>query len=97
MPGSRTLRRTFTVLAVSVVAATGFTGSALATPPGIPSESTARTELAALTVQADGSQDGYSRDKFPHWIDQGDSCNTRFPGRFEAVRSRAVACGSRAM
>lgn len=21
--------------------------------------------------------DGYSREKFPHWIDQGDSCNTR--------------------
>jgi hypothetical protein len=77
MPGSRTLRRTLTVLAVSVVVAAGFTGSALATPPGIPSESTARTDLAALTVKADGSQTGYSRDKFPHWIDQGNSCNTR--------------------
>ncbi|TNC26083.1 HNH endonuclease family protein [Amycolatopsis alkalitolerans] len=73
MPGSRTL----TVLTVSVIVAAGFTGTALATPPGIPSESTARSELAALTVKADGSLDGYSRDKFPHWIDQGNSCNTR--------------------
>lgn len=40
-------------------------------PPGIPSASTARNELASLTVAPQGSQDGYSRDKFPHWIKQG--------------------------
>jgi hypothetical protein len=39
-------------------------------PPGVPSASTAKSELAALTVAAQGSQDGYSRDKFPHWITQ---------------------------
>jgi hypothetical protein len=37
-------------------------------PPGIPSSSTAKSELAGLTVAAQGSQDGYDRDKFPHWI-----------------------------
>ncbi|MBB4687483.1 HNH endonuclease family protein [Amycolatopsis jiangsuensis] len=58
-------------------------GVAGATPPGIPSTADAQSALAALTVQPDGSQDGYSRDKFPHWIDQGDSCNTR-----EAVLKR---------
>lgn len=41
------------------------------TAPGIPSASTAKTELADLTVAAQGSQDGYDRDKFPHWISQG--------------------------
>jgi hypothetical protein len=46
-------------------------------PTGIPSESTARTELAALTVAASGSLDGYDRDLFPHWISQGNSCDTR--------------------
>ncbi|KAJ5382051.1 uncharacterized protein N7496_004479 [Penicillium cataractarum] len=46
-------------------------------PPGVPSASTARSELAALTVAAQGSQDGYSRDKFPHWITQSGSCDTR--------------------
>ncbi|KAJ5318189.1 hypothetical protein PENANT_c052G05517 [Penicillium antarcticum] len=45
-------------------------------PPGIPSASTAKSELASLTVAAQGSQSGYSRDLFPHWITQ-DGCNTR--------------------
>lgn len=44
---------------------------ALPTPPGIPSAATAESELAALTVAAAGSNDGYSRDLFPHWISQG--------------------------
>ncbi|KAJ5688836.1 secreted protein [Penicillium macrosclerotiorum] len=47
------------------------------TPPDIPSASTAKSELASLTVAAQGSQDGYSRDKFPHWITQNGSCDTR--------------------
>jgi len=75
--------RSLTVLATSVVVTAGLIGTASATPPGIPSETTARTQLAELTVQADGSLDGYSREKFPHWIDQGDACNTR-----EAVLKR---------
>lgn len=37
-------------------------------PPGIPSASTAASELAGLTVAAQGLQDGYSREEFPHWI-----------------------------
>jgi hypothetical protein len=52
-------------------------GSASATPPGIPSATTARTELAALTVAQDGSMDGYDRDKFPHWHSVEGSCDTR--------------------
>ncbi|KAF2477681.1 uncharacterized protein BDR25DRAFT_207402 [Lindgomyces ingoldianus] len=47
------------------------------TPPNIPSTTTAKSELAGLTVAAQGSQDGYSRDLFPHWITQSGSCNTR--------------------
>ena len=39
--------------------------------------------LEGLTEEAEGSSDGYDRDKFPHWIDQGDNCNTR-----EAVLKR---------
>ncbi|KAJ5344038.1 hypothetical protein MYU51_016787 [Penicillium brevicompactum] len=46
-------------------------------PPGIPSASTAVSELAGLTVAAQGSQDGYSRTLFPHWITQSGTCNTR--------------------
>lgn len=47
------------------------------TPPNIPSTSSANTLLAGLTVKAQGSQDGYSRDLFPHWITISGTCNTR--------------------
>jgi hypothetical protein len=36
-----------------------------------------------LKVAPEGSMDGYDRDKFPHWSDQGGGCNTR-----EAVLKR---------
>lgn len=48
--------------------------AALPTPV---SASTARSYLSSLTVAAEGSTDGYSRDKFPHWITQSGSCDTR--------------------
>ncbi|UQA95763.1 HNH endonuclease family protein [Streptomyces halobius] len=51
--------------------------TAQAAPPSPPDAATARTYLAEIKKQAEGPQDGYSRDKFPHWIDQGGSCNTR--------------------
>ncbi len=50
---------------------------ALPVPPNIPSPTTAAAELNALRVAAWGSQTGYSRDLFPHWINQGNNCNTR--------------------
>lgn len=60
-------------LAVSVSLAS----SADATPPDIPSTSTAQAELDALTVADEGSLDGYSREEFPHWITISGSCDTR--------------------
>ncbi|MGC4797159.1 HNH endonuclease family protein [Micromonospora saelicesensis] len=50
---------------------------ASATPPGIPSKATAQSQLNALSVVAQGSTSGYSRDLFPHWITISGSCNTR--------------------
>lgn len=47
------------------------------TPPGIPTALTAKSELASLTVAAQGSQDGYSRNLFPHWITISGNCDTR--------------------
>ncbi len=52
-------------------------GPAGATPPDIPSASTARSMLAGLSVVSEGSMSGYSRDLFPHWITQSDTCDTR--------------------
>lgn len=63
----------FAVVALSLTTAT----PAWATPPNIPTKATAQAELNALTVAAEGSMTGYSRDLFPHWITISGTCNTR--------------------
>jgi hypothetical protein len=50
---------------------------AQASPPDTISVSTAHTYLSDLTVETEGSMDGYSRDLFPHWITQSGACDTR--------------------
>lgn len=73
--------RRIAVLAASaaLAATTGLltAPSAQAAMPTPVAASTARTYLSQLTVQAEGSSTGYSRDKFPHWITQSGACNTR--------------------
>ncbi|MFC6157484.1 HNH endonuclease family protein [Kribbella sp. NPDC058693] len=74
------MRRSITAAVTALAATAAFTlsaGPALASPPTPPSASTAATELAGLTVKTEGSTTGYSRDKFPHWITQSGSCDTR--------------------
>ena len=44
--------------------------------PG-PGPSAVAQQLATLTVSDGLSMAGYSRDKFPHWIQQGNGCDTR--------------------
>ncbi|MET7403023.1 HNH endonuclease family protein [Dactylosporangium sp. NPDC005572] len=61
----------------AVLATFAFAAPAGATPPGIPSKSTAQSWLNALTVATQGSTSGYSRDLFPHWITISGACNTR--------------------
>ncbi|WP_327246610.1 HNH endonuclease family protein [Streptomyces sp. NBC_01320] len=73
-------RRIGVVVASAALAAT--TGlltapTAQAAMPTPVSASTARIYLSELTVSAEGSSTGYSRDKFPHWITQSGTCNTR--------------------
>ncbi|MGW8376350.1 HNH endonuclease family protein [Streptomyces sp. ODS28] len=68
--------------AVVLLVTTG-TGTAQAEPPKPPSASEAKKQLDELKVAPEGSMDGYDRDKFPHWIDQGGGCDTR-----EAVLKR---------
>ncbi|UQW99723.1 HNH endonuclease family protein [Streptomyces sp. RerS4] len=45
--------------------------------PGMVAVAVARTQLAALPVAKPGTMAGYSRDKFTHWAEQGDKCDTR--------------------
>ena len=78
---SRTTHRTTALLTLTLTFALATTGltirAAQATPPGIPSKATAQTKLNALSVAAQGSTSGYSRELFPHWITISGSCNTR--------------------
>ncbi|WP_298328735.1 HNH endonuclease family protein [Haloactinopolyspora sp.] len=66
---------------VAAVAALGLAvaipGPAAAYPPDPPSVNEAQAQLAAITVSAPQSDDGYSRDRFPHWRAQEGNCNTR--------------------
>lgn len=72
----------FTVTMTPLIAILAFAplmlvASPVPTPPGIPSGSTAKSQLAALTVAPLGSSTGYSRDLFNHWTTVSGSCNTR--------------------
>ncbi|HEY0472450.1 MAG TPA: HNH endonuclease family protein [Kribbella sp.] len=72
----RLLTSSITVLAVLTAWVVGTT-PALASPPTPPSASTAASQLASLTVKAEGTTSGYSRDLFPHWHTVSGTCNTR--------------------
>ena len=63
--------------AASVAALTFVCGPADATPPGIPSASTAASRLASLTVANESHASTYDRSLFPHWITISGSCDTR--------------------
>jgi hypothetical protein len=74
------MRRFSVVMTTLVAAVTAWVlsaGPVFAYPPTPPSATTAATQLASLTVKAEGSTTGYSRDKFPHWIIQSGTCDTR--------------------
>ncbi|KAH8780875.1 hypothetical protein F5883DRAFT_166497 [Diaporthe sp. PMI_573] len=47
------------------------------TPPGIPTASAAKTQLASLTVSTQVDDGNYDRDLFPTWDTIEGTCNTR--------------------
>jgi hypothetical protein len=74
------MRRTAHILPILAL----FTGlllapaqAASAYPPEPPPLEESQQQLSELTVAPPGPMDGYSRDRFPHWSDQGDNCSTR--------------------
>lgn len=73
----RTRRVLITVLVAATAATVGLAGPAAAYPPDPPSVTESAQHLAELTVATPLSMDGYDRDKFPTWIDQGNNCDTR--------------------
>jgi len=74
---ARTVRAAVAVVAVTVACLVFVVSPADATPPNIPSYSTAVSRLNALTVAAESHQSSYDRDLFPHWITITGTCNTR--------------------
>ncbi len=50
---------------------------AFAYPPTPPSAEVSRSNLVGLAGTPEGSDADYDRDLFPHWIQQGNSCDTR--------------------
>ncbi|MBL7257665.1 HNH endonuclease family protein [Paractinoplanes lichenicola] len=73
----RLVARISLVVAGAVTVGLVAAAPASATPPNIPSATTAQSQLNSLTVAAQGSSSGYSRDLFPHWITISGACNTR--------------------
>lgn len=77
-PASRRSRGVAVLAAIAAIAVSVTVApAALATPPNIPSKATAQSELNGLTVTAEGSMTGYSRDLFPTPITISGTCNTR--------------------
>ncbi|MEV7868438.1 HNH endonuclease family protein [Streptomyces sp. NPDC088124] len=77
---ARRMRRIAVLAATTAIAGATTLLTAPAAQAAMPtpvSAATARTYLSSLTVQAEGSSSGYSRDLFPHWITQSGTCNTR--------------------
>ncbi|MCM2388694.1 HNH endonuclease family protein [Streptomyces albipurpureus] len=76
---SRPRRTTVLVPAVALALTSLLTSAptAQAAPPTPVSAATARSYLGQLTERAEGSSSGYSRSRFPHWITQSGTCNTR--------------------
>ena len=65
-------------MAAGIIAVTASVAHASSSaPPPPPDETAARAHLAALVVEPEGSMDGYSRTKFPHWVTISGECNTR--------------------
>jgi hypothetical protein len=79
VPSARRRSAAATLTALLLAALTVVLGGAPAQAalPTPVSAATARTYLASLTVAAEGSSSGYSRDLFPHWITISGTCNTR--------------------
>ncbi|GAA3827945.1 HNH endonuclease family protein [Sphaerisporangium flaviroseum] len=84
MPFTSPRRLAEAALALSAVLVVPLTGSpASASPAGqveLPEPSpasVARVELAEMAVDQPHAMTGYSRARFPHWIDQGELCSTR--------------------
>jgi hypothetical protein len=73
----RIFRTALVAALLATIVQLGFGTAAGATPPGVPTAATARTELATLTVTAWTHTTTYDRDLFPTWDIISGTCDTR--------------------
>ncbi|WP_017626520.1 HNH endonuclease family protein [Nocardiopsis chromatogenes] len=79
----RTPRRVLGLFAAALAAAAAAAllpaapAAAASLPPGIPSASEARSQLAGLQVRPEGASEPYDRSLFPHWGAVDGNCNAR--------------------
>ncbi|WP_017537406.1 HNH endonuclease family protein [Nocardiopsis halophila] len=75
----RVLGTTAAALAAAAAAALlpAVPAAAASLPPGIPTESEARSRLDGLTVRPEGASSPYDRSLFPHWEGVEGNCNAR--------------------
>lgn len=71
------IRAAATALPLAAALSLGLANPVMAEPPGIPDSDSARGLLNEVEVAPEGSMDGYDRDKFPHWNEGPNNCNTR--------------------
>ncbi|HEX2313942.1 MAG TPA: HNH endonuclease family protein [Thermomonospora sp.] len=71
------MRRLLLAAALAAILTVTMAPAASATPPNIPSASTAVARLNELTVRAESNHSSYDRSLFPHWITISGTCNTR--------------------
>jgi Protein of unknown function (DUF1524) len=82
-------------LIVGILLAAALPSAARALPPNPPSAAKTRTAISRLRVAAPLSMSGYSRPRFPHWIDQGSDCDTRERVLIRDGRNMRVGSGCR--
>jgi uncharacterized protein DUF1524 len=66
-----------------------------ALPPRPPSAAKTRVAIRHLKIATPLSMEGYSRDRFPHWISQGGGCDTRKRVLIRDGRNLRVGSGCR--
>ena len=95
MSGALTLVGTMRRCLIAVTLVALFPAVAAALPPRPPSTAKTRVAIRDLKIAAPLSLKGYSRGRFPHWINQGGGCDTRKRVLFRDGRNVEVGSGCR--
>src|SRR5213083_3000532 len=83
------------ILIAGILLMAVFPAAAGALPPRPPSAGKTRIAIRHLKIAPPLSMEGYSRERFPHWISQGGGCDTRDRVLIRDGRNVSVRSGCR--